>query len=127
MSQLSLIDTHNFLFRHIKFFENSAYRCEKSWPGHCLSIFLQSNYLYISPALNYLYYLVYRGKVKCSYGVHKFKPSCQKKFHTEKKNNNKTQKNVTLFLATGFEFVYAVAAFYFICHPAMDFLRIHQS
>ena len=52
-------------------------------------------------------------KVDCTYGVHKFKPSHQKKFLMKKKNNNKTRRNKKLFLATGFEFVYAVTAFYF--------------
>ena len=49
--------------------------------------------------------------LKCSYGaLTKFKLSRQFK------NNNKTQGNVKLILATGFEFVYAVAALYFsIC------------
>ena len=42
----------------------------------------------------------------------KFKPSRQKKFHIEKKNNNKTRTNVKLFLVTVFEFVYTVIAFY---------------
>ena len=44
--------------------------------------------------------------------VHKFKPSCQKKFQIEKKHNKKTQTDLKLFLANGFIFVYAVAAFY---------------
>ena len=38
-------------------------------------------------------------KVKCSYGVHKFKPGRQKKFHIEKINNNKTQTNAEASLA----------------------------
>ena len=53
------------------------------------------------------------GKVKSGYGVHKFKPSRQKKLYIEKKSDNKTQTNVKLLLVTGFEFVYCVTAFYF--------------
>ena len=41
----------------------------------------------------------------------KFKPSRQKKFQIY--NNDKKQGNVKLFLATGFEFLYAVTALYF--------------
>ena len=41
--------------------------------------------------------------LKCSYGaLTKFKPSCQFR------NINKTQGNVKLILATGFEFVFAL-------------------
>ena len=58
-------------------------------------------------------------KVDCSYGVHKFKPSRQKFFHIEKKNNNKTRINLKHFLATGFEFMYAVTVLYFSINAKM--------
>ena len=47
-------------------------------------------------------------KVKCSYGIHKFKPSRQKKFHIFPYFVIVFLLSVKHFLATGFEFVYVV-------------------
>ena len=55
------------------------------------------------------------SKVKCSYDWlcrTNNKPSRQKKFQIYNQNNNKTMANVKYFLATGFEFVYAITSFY---------------
>ena len=54
-------------------------------------------------------------KAKCNYDVPNSNPVTNKNFTFRTKNNNKTQVNVKLFLATvtGFEFVYAITALYF--------------
>ena len=50
---------------------------------------------------------------KCSYGVPNSNPVTRKSLTFRCKNSNKTHGNVKLFLATGFEFEYAIIALYF--------------
>ena len=50
---------------------------------------------------------------KYRYGVPNSNPVGRKSFTFRSKNNNKTHGNVKLFLATGFELVYAIIAVYF--------------
>ena len=82
MSQLSLIDTHNFLFRHIKFFENSAYRCEKKL-ARPLPKYIPSNVIVYKSSCE-LTQLVYR-QVQSIYILHyHFCPTFQLKMSSDK-------------------------------------------
>ena len=51
--------------------------------------------------------------IKYSYGIHKFKPSCKKKFHIYLCFVIVFILNVKVFLATVFGLVYTVTALYF--------------
>ena len=66
------------------------------------------------------FFLITASNDECSYDVHKFKYSSQKKILISKQNNNKARGNEKLFLATVIEFVYVITALVFRKSWALD-------
>ena len=89
----------------------SQFRCQT--PNKGVLKWLTIVKIHINGNFQQLIILIYTTKVKCSYSLPKFKPSRHNFSHIERKYNRKTQANVKLFLATGFEFEHDLIALYF--------------